>query len=517
MKRIISFMIASAMLFSIAGCGKKKEASGENMNAANVSVYRATSEQIEDTVTYTGEIKAFESVGIAAKVSAKVTEVMVQEGDRVTAGQVLAKLDEEDIRLSYNQVQASYNSAVANYNMVVNSSTVQASTGAKQKLESAQIAYDAAKSAYDREVQLNAQNSNVKLAEQAYQDASAAYERAKNLYDQDTSLVAAKNALTSAQDALNRTEKLFEMGAATQLELDQAKQNAQNAQANVDNLEVSKQASLDAAHMQMLQAQENLKTAQVNVNAALDHAKNTLDNAAFALDSAKEAVTLTEVSNAETIKNAKAGVDAARANLALAENNLKNTSIIAPIDGFVASNSANVGQMAVAGYDLFQIKNSSDINCEINVTESVITSVTAGTPAMISVKSAGVENVSGTVTLVNTVKNDATGMYKVQVTIPNADNQLKVGMFVDVELVTGQAEGAVVIPSEAIIWEQEEAYVFVAEGETAMRVPVVTGIENDEMTEIISGVSAGDEVVVKGKEYLSEKNNQIKIVSTEER
>jgi len=59
----------------------------------------------------------------------------------------------------------------------------------------------------------------------------------------------------------------------------------------------------------------------------------------------------------------------------------------------------------------------------------------------------------------------------------------------------------------------EEFYVYLAdkEGKTAVRAIVKKGIENSEMTEIVNGVKSGDKVIVKGKEFLSEKNNKIKI------
>jgi HlyD family secretion protein len=515
-KEIISILLAASFLAAVSGCGKKDENPvSADAASVNVSVFNAETGPIEKSVSYTGEVKAFESVGVSAKVSAKAVSVAVKEGDRVSAGQVLATLDSKDIKLSYDQVLASYNSAVANYNMVVNSSTAQASAGARQKLESAQLAYDSARTAYDREKQLYEQNSAVKLAKQAYTDAAANYDRAKELYDRDTALIAAKNSLSSAQDALSRTEKLFDMGAATQLELDNAKKTVENAQANINSLEASKQGSIDSAYTAMVQAEENLKSTQINASAAVDAAKSSFENAEFSLKTAKENISLTETSNSESIKTAKAGVDSAKANLAIAENNLNNTKITAPISGYISSKKVSTGQMVVSGAEIFNIKNSSNIDCEIKVTESVIASVNQGTPATVSVKSAGVENISGSVTTVNPVKDEATGMYTVRVSIPNENNLLKIGMFVDVKLITDSAASAVIIPSEAIMQDQDSLYVYVADGDTAKKCIIETGIENDDKTEIVSGLSDGDRVIISGKDYLSEKNNKIKIISTE--
>ena len=86
-------------------------------------------------------------------------------------------------------------------------------------------------------------------------------------------------------------------------------------------------------------------------------------------------------------------------------------------------------------------------------------------------------------------------------------------MFADISLVTREEKNIITIPAEAVMQSGDELYVYVAEGDTAKKVTVTTGISNDELTEITSGINEGDSVIVSGKEYISEKNNKIKIVS----
>ena len=513
--KAISIILASSMLLTFASCRKKPADTSEEQSGQNVSVYTASLKPISSTVTYTGEIKASESVSISSKVGAKAIAVYHQEGDFVNAGDVLAKLDDTDIRLSYKQAEASYNSAVASYNMTVNSSTKQAVVSANQNLNSAQIAYESALSNYNREKQLYENNSQIVLAQQKYDDAKNAYDRQKELYDGDASVTAAKNALTTSEQNLERTQQLFNLGAASQLELDTAKNNVENARASYETAQSGAKTQLDNTYSAMVSAEENLKTTKISASASYENAQNSLKNAENALKNAKENIGLTSVSTKESISTASAAVESARASLATAKNMLGNTTIISPISGFVASKNINEGQMVGQGTEIFSVKNSNNVDAEIAVTEAVIPYVSIGTQAEVEIKSAGNMKVDGVVTLVNTVKNAQSGMYTVRVSIPNEDNRIKVGMFADVTLVTEQSESSVVIPSDALLQESGQMYVYVVNGNEAQRKDVLTGIQNSDYAEIISGIDEGDKVVVSGKEYISESNNKLNITSEE--
>lgn len=452
--------LTAAMLLSLSGCGSSQEAAPVSDSAVNVTVYTVGSNDIQNSVSYTGEIKEGDLAGVSSKVSAKVTGIYADEGSYVNAGDILATLDDTDIRLSYNQALASYNSAKANYDMVANSTTVQSETQARQAVERAQIEHD---------------------------DALAAYEREKILYDGDTSLIAARNALNDANLNYDRMKQLFDLGSISQVELDSAKTAAQNAQASVSSLEASKQASL-----------ENAKTRYANAVASLNSAKETLE-------------LTVNVTNEKSTSVSKANVDSAKAALDIASNNLANTTITAPISGYISAKNLTKGQLVSPGVEIFTIKNTHNVEVEFSVTESVISSVKVGTPAIISVKSAGIDNIAGTVTSLNQTKDAMTGLYSVKVSIDNSNNAIKVGMFADVSLTLDSISGALTIPLDAVIQDGDSAYVYVANGTTAIKRDIVTGVSDGENTEVISGLSAGEQIVVKGKDYLSEKNNLINI------
>lgn len=513
--RVITAILTASLLLSVAGCGKKTEEAEPTVDAINVTVQTVGTEYLENTVKYTGELKAAETTSISAKVGARIIAINVDEGDYVNAGDVLAELDPTDLQNAYNSALAGYNSAYASYNSVTTSATKQATTNAKNSLDAAQLAYDQALSNYNREKELYDSGSAVKLAEQTYNDAVARYNREKELYDNDTALVAARNAVANAQTVFDNTQALFDIGAASQLELDTARTNLENSKANLATISSQRQTSLDSAYSAMINAGENLRITKLNESAKLDAAKNTLDNATNALNTAKENIGLTEISNKSSIETANAALENARTALNTATNNLNNTKIRALSSGYVASSTAVLGQMATPGVEIFSIKNTNSLIAEIEITESVIPYIHQGTNAIVNVASAGIENVNGIVTLVNPTKNARSGMYTVQVDIANTDGKLNVGMFADVTLSVQEAPEAIAVPNDAIMQEGDGYYLYTAsaDGTTAQKNKVTIGIESDEMTEILSGINIGDRIIVSGQDYLSDENTAINIVT----
>ncbi len=81
-------------------------------------------------------------------------------------------------------------------------------------------------------------------------------------------------------------------------------------------------------------------------------------------------------------------------------------------------------------------------------------------------------------------------------------------MFADISLVTREEKNIITIPAEAVMQSGDELYVYVAEGDTAKKVTVTTGISNDELTEITSGINEGDSVIVSGKGVYFRKEQQ---------
>lgn len=496
-KRTICIMSALSVL-ALAGCGKKEPpAEAPKETGTSVKVHTVANELIKNTVTYTGEIKASETNAIAAEVSAVVKSINFEEGDFVSAGQLLVQLDDTNYRNSYDTALANYNQTQANVK--------QSTESCQNSLNSAKVALSTAETNYNRELTLYNQNSSVTLAEQSYNDAQAAYDRQKNLYDNDTSLVAARNSVSEAETNYNSKLALFEIGAASQVEVDTALNSLNSARASLTSLESQNQAALDNAYSALVSAQINLDTAKTTERASLDNAENSLSSAKTSYNNAVSALESSKATGASSI-------EVARNSLKTAEQNLSKTKVYATSSGYATSKGVTAGQMINAGGQVCVIKNVNSVDAEISVTEAVIPYIQVGTEASVSVKSAGLADIKGTVTMVNTVKDDKTGMYTVRVNIPNERSQISVGMFADITLTTEESADTIAVPSESLIQEGEDYYVFAAVSDTqAEKRLVELGLADKDNTEIISGVELGDRVITEGKDYLSESNTEIRI------
>lgn len=454
MKKILSaaaaLSIACACLSGCASSGEENPT--ESAVATNVTVAEAVRRDISAMASYTGELTTNNRASVTSKVSAKITSVAAEVGDYVNTGDILAVLDSSDYEYQLKQAEAASKQAQA--------ALKQAQAGlnsAQAGLNSARVAYNNVKngSSAQMQTQLEQVLSQAKIA---YNDAKTNFDRQQQLYDMGAiSLVTyegAKTALENARLALETAQKNYDL--------------------NKDVLTPGNEES----------AKKGVETAQAAVA-----------NAMAAVDSAQ------------------AACQAASVTAEQARTNIANTKITAPISGYVSAKNASIGQFAAPGAELFAVSDTGDMEAQIQVTEAIVPYLELGGKASVSIKSSGIEGLDGSITVINPVKNAQTGMYMVRVSVPNNDDKLKVGMFAEVVLITGRsAQSAVAVPSNAVLQEDDGYYVYVAKVASSEKRKVEPGVSDGEYTQIVSGVSEGEKVVVDGKEYLSEKNNAINIV-----
>ncbi len=318
--------------------------------------------------------------------------------------------------------------------------------------------------------------ANVEMAEASKLNADAAYRTVSEGSSEQTkininqSLANAETQYKTAEDNYNRQKALYDIGAISKVALDSAK------------------TSLDSAK---LAYDTQVKSAELNNSVIIPRNE----------ESAKGGVT-----------QANAALKQARVALEIASTNLDNCVVRAPISGYITAKNVTMGQMASPGIELFGIKNSDMADVELNVTDSVISKISEDTKAVISIKSAGLNKIKGSVTVVSKAKSDQTGMFTVKVAIPNKDGKIKIGMLADVSLVVDKTKNALAIDSNAVINKNGKNFVYIAKDGKAVKKEVEIGISNGEITEITKGLKEGDKVITDGKEFLSDKNNKIKIV-----
>jgi len=203
---------------------------------------------------------------------------------------------------------------------------------------------------------------------------------------------------------------------------------------------------------------------------------------------------------------AEAGVAQAQAALNLAQQNLADCEIASPMAGIVGRVDVSVGDMTSTEKPVVVINNTADLEVEVKVSESDVSSVQAGATVKVMVKAISEEPLSGTVKSVASVANAVTRTYPVKVALPNnSKSQLKSGMFAEVMLGTEHRAGVIGIPMAAVLPKNGETTVYVVnEANRAQSLIVKTGLNDGTYTEITKGLQVGQKVITKGNTLIDE-------------
>ncbi|MCV2883925.1 efflux RND transporter periplasmic adaptor subunit [Aestuariibacter sp. AA17] len=198
--------------------------------------------------------------------------------------------------------------------------------------------------------------------------------------------------------------------------------------------------------------------------------------------------------------------EAAQATLKLAELDLKEATIVAPISGYIAERNAKVGNLTESFQRerMFHIVQQKDLYGIVHLPEKELAKVHANQRASLRLTALSNATVTGYVERISPVIDSQTGTFKVTLRIPNEDNQLKAGMFAQVNLNYDTREQATLLPRRALLSIDNENNVFVIEEGKAKRVKVNIGYEEDGFVEILDGLKANQQVVITGHQNLKD-------------
>lgn len=240
----------------------------------------------------------------------------------------------------------------------------------------------------------------------------------------------------------------------------------------------------------------------------VDNAKANLQNVQRDYNRAQELYkigggTKQAVDQMETqLINAKNALAAAERTL---RNAQENTVLTSPISGVVTARNYDPGDMTGA-LPILTVARVNPVKVVINVTESELSKVKRGMPALVTFDTYGDETFNGTVSLISPTVDSASRTFSVEITLANADGKILPGMFGRVELNLGK-ETRVVVPDMSVVKQPGSGnhYVYVCNPDgTVSYNKVELGQRLGDSYELISGVEAGSEVVISGQSRLSD-------------
>lgn len=305
--------------------------------------------------------------------------------------------------------------------------------------------------------------------------------------------------------------------------------------AQLDQQEISAQVAAQSAQLQAAQANvSNFEAAleQDKVNAAapdlpmykvtLDRntemvkqglvPQQSLDNAnrdyLAALNKRDGAKAQLGVDGAK-LKQAKAQVAQSQATLNQLEEQLSYTTIVAPMDGVILSRDVEIGDavssILVLGSTatlVMTLGDTTEVYVKGKVDEADIAHVYLGQPARIKVESFRDRYFQGKVTKISPmgVEKDNVTTFEVRVSINNPGGELKAQMTANAEILLDEHKNVLTVPENAVIYDaQKKASVEIPDKkqkEGKRKLPITVGLSNGSITEVLSGLKEGDQVVL---------------------
>lgn len=172
--------------------------------------------------------------------------------------------------------------------------------------------------------------------------------------------------------------------------------------------------------------------------------------------------------------------------------------VYAPASGIVTELGVRQGGQLMAGSSLVQISDLSQVWMIAEVPERDAARLKLGIAADVQLQSLPGEVFNGKVGYLYPMLNDSSRTLQVRIELPNKGNRLRPGMYANVEF-TGQTHEALSVPTESIIATGKRKLVIVKEVNGYRPVEIKTGQELDSRTEILAGLTEGEDVVVSGQ------------------
>ena len=235
------------------------------------------------------------------------------------------------------------------------------------------------------------------------------------------------------------------------------------------------------------------------------------------IDSAQLNLMTLQASRDSTLAQLEAGIQTSQSNVEQLSTVLENVdaggNVIAPASGTVTSLSAVKDGYVSASMPVAVIDGAEVMEVSVSVSEALLPKLAIGDEADVTVSALDTSFV-GTIRSIEQTANVQTKLYGVTVSVPAEVTGLRSGMFADVSFRTDTSADTIVIPTEAILTSNNIQYVFVVEGDTARYQEVTTGLSGNGVTEVTGGLEAGQQLVTVGQAYLSD-GDAVRIVSGE--
>src|SRR5688572_21342081 len=255
------------------------------------------------------------------------------------------------------------------------------------------------------------------------------------------------------------------------------------------------EATLNVSQATIRQRQADLKLAQNN----MERSKSLFERDLLPRQTFDDTDARYQAAQAQ-LELSMAQLEQTRSRLDELKINLQNTIITAPVQGFIGKRTLDPGASVGANTSFISVVDIRTVRLVINVVEKDLRRIHEGTAVEVEVDAYPGENFMGRVARLAPILDPATRTAQVEIEIPNSTYRLKPGMYARARFTVEKHDKALVVPTLAVVDLQGKIGVWVPadEGDSPVFNPVTTGIEQQDFTELTSGVKEGQRIITTG-------------------
>lgn len=477
-------------------------------------------------VVETGTIDAVKAVDVRSRTSGRLKRLLVEEGDYVTSGQLIAIIDPLEVQLQVDQNQAQLSGA--------RSATARTEIELQQRRVTAKAQYDQslARLAQLRE-ELSAQptltSAAIRQAEAALNSAMQERERLLSSIQPnertatETELRQARASHETALSEFNRVTDLLAKGYVAGRSVEAAKLEMDVARARMDKAEWTDRRLETEQRLERMKSDEDVRRAQADLDRAMANRiqdsvkRKEFESAASAVESARAGLRDVQVLARTRDQNA-ASVAQLASQLSDSQRQLGETQVRAPMDGVVTKRTIEVGDLVTGlsafsqGTAIFRIEDRRSMRVKLEINEIDVARLRTEMAAKVDVDAFPERHFEG---IVKKIAPASTGLsatqqgaapsadnvvkYEVEIWLEKSDPALRSGMSAKCTIETLRRDKALRLPVEYVGRDKEGRFVMLAPKSGSKDKPkrqvVEVGVTTGSFIEILSGVAEGARVV----------------------
>lgn len=507
MKRWLIIGIPLVLILGLVGwrvSQKRAEAADQNKqrearkNAPiSVEVAKATRADIVKRFEAVGSLEATLSVDVTPKVAGPIKYLQLREGDRVTQGEVIARIDPREVQATVRSREATL--AGARARLAEARAAQEANNTGLTSEVARQTAALATVRAQGQQALANA-TTQVATARAAVADIQGRVAAAEaEIRASDAAIETAQANLANARTRQARQEALYKEGATSKELLDDARtatEVAEGALKEARERRASAVSTRDTARAQLKTSAAQLREAETYVRAGGVASRANVRQAQAALEAAR-ANTGREQAYSSNLAALSAAVTAAQAELRAAQAQLGDTTLRAPLDGLVTRRYLDPGSLASPSAPVVALASIRRLWATVPVPEEVSRRIVVGQTASVALDAFPGKNFTGRVARIEPAADPGSRQFIVRVALDNQNGRLRPGSFARVTVVTQRENNVVTLPLEAVKKDGDTSTVtLVGPDETAQTRQVQTGLSDAKRITIEGGLQEGEAAVI---------------------